>query len=96
MRDALASDKQGFSGRHLFRAVCTGIRGGNYCNSLEFFSSLSGATQMKGFASFAVPNCRAALCSAFQSVSVEMMIRTPFLKKELARPINVVWKQKVC
>lgn len=50
---------------------------------------------MKGFASFIVPNCRAVLCSAFQSVSVEMMIRTPFLKKELARLLNVVLKQ-VC
>lgn len=69
---------------------------GNYCNSLEFFSSLSGATQMKGFASFIAPNCRAVLFSAFQSVSVEIMIRTPFLKKELARLLNLVLKQKVC
>lgn len=33
----------------------------DYCSSLEFFCSLSGATQIKGFASFTVPDCRVAL-----------------------------------
>lgn len=78
MHDALVSAKQGFSGNTSLWSLMHHDPGGDCCNSLALFSSLSGA-QIKGFASFTASDCKVALCSAFQSVSVEMMITTPFV-----------------
>jgi len=81
MHDALASDKQGFSGNACLWRCMHRNPWGDYCNSLEFFSSLSGAAQIRGFASFTASDCSVALCAAFQSVSLEMMITTPFISR---------------
>lgn len=81
MCDTLVSDKQGFSGNASLWSHMHCYPWGDYYNSLEFLFSLSGTTQIKGFASFTVPDCRVALCFAFQSVSVEVMVTTSFVSR---------------